>query len=297
MAVGPGPMSPLVSVIVPHFNDPDALDHCLAALEAQSLPPEQFEIIVADNGSPQGKDAIAALIRNRARLVIVPERGAGPARNGGVAAARGEFLAFTDCDCLPDRQWLEKGLAALDRYDLAGGRMTVALGHAGPMSGAEAFEAVLAFDNEAYVKQKGFTVTANLFCRRSDFERIGPFRTQLSEDREWCRRGAALGLSLGYAADAVVAHPPRRNWAELKQKFARINSETYAYYRATRRMGRVNWMLRSFVLPLSILPHGLKIMMTPRLHGQRDRLAALAMLVRQRLWRFADAWRLLICGN
>lgn len=284
---------PRVSVIVPHFDDPEALDECLSALEGQTLARKDFEIIVADNGSPQGEQALTSLIGTRARLVIVPEKGAGPARNGGVQAARGEYLAFTDCDCLPQPQWLEQGLSLLARHDIVGGRMIVAIGHDKPMTGAEAFEAVFAFDNETYVTARGFTVTANLFCRHSDFDRIGPFRTQLSEDREWCQRALRMGLSLGYAPEAVVAHPPRRTWQELRHKFARINRETFAYYCATRRFGRLQWLLRSFALPLSILPHGMKIMTSPRLRSNAERWAALGTLARQRLWRFAHAWRLL----
>lgn len=285
---------PRVSVIVPHYDDPERLDLCLTALDAQTLPRAEYEIIVADNASPQGEEALAALIRNRARLVIVPEKGAGPARNGGVAQAQGESLAFTDSDCLPDPQWLATGVAALETYDIVGGRMTVHVGHDGPLTGAEAFEAVFAFDNEAYVKAKGFTVTANLFCRRADFERIEPFRTEMSEDKDWCHRALAQGLSLGYAADAIVAHPPRRNWPELKRKFGRINQETFAYYLASRQWGRLQWLLRSFALPLSILPHGLKVLTSAKLHRAADRRAALGMLIRQRLWRFLDAWRLLL---
>lgn len=284
---------PRISVIVPHFSDPDALDQCLSALQAQTLPRQDFEIVVADNGSPQGEQALARRVAGRARLIVVTEQGAGPARNGGVRAAHGEYLAFTDCDCLPDPHWLERGLDALARHDIVGGCMIVATGHDGPMTGAEAFEAVFAFDNEAYVRTKGFSVTANLFCRRADFERIGPFRTLLSEDRDWCQRALRMGLSLGYAAQAVVAHPPRRDWPELRRKFARINSETYAYYRATRRLGRLQWIGRSFALPISILPHGLKVLISPRLRSGAERRRALIMLVRQRLWRFGHAWRLL----
>src|SRR3546814_18808683 len=91
-----------ISVIVPHDDDVERLKLCLDALEAQSLLRSSFEIIVADNGSPGGKQVLAALIGDRARMVIVPEKGAGPARNGGVAQARGDILAFTPCDCLPD---------------------------------------------------------------------------------------------------------------------------------------------------------------------------------------------------
>ncbi|MCF8708539.1 glycosyltransferase family 2 protein [Rhizorhapis sp. SPR117] len=283
-----------ISVIIPHYNDLERLDRCLCALEEQSIGRTAYEIIVADNGSPQGEVALSAIIGDRARLVIVPEKGAGPARNGGVAQARGDILAFTDCDCLPHPQWLADGVAALDSHDVVGGKMTVCISHDGPMTGAEAFETVFAFDNENYVRTKGFTVTANLFCRRADFETIGPFRTLLSEDKDWCHRAIAKGYSLGYAAMAEVAHPARHDWQELKGKFRRINQESYSYIVLTEKYGRLLWLVRSFALPLSILPHGLKIVTTSKLRRPAERLSALAMLIRQRLWRFADAWRLLL---
>src|ERR1700744_2418554 len=99
-----------VSIIIPHYNDPLALDHCLAALQRQSFPMADREIIVAANGSPQGEAAIRKLIAGRAHLVTVLQKGAGPARNGGVAASSGEILAFTDADCQPEPQWLENGV-------------------------------------------------------------------------------------------------------------------------------------------------------------------------------------------
>jgi GT2 family glycosyltransferase len=170
--------------------------------------------------------------------------------------------------------------------------MNVLIDHDGPMTPAEAFEAVFAFDNADYVKNKGFTVTANLFCRRADFDSVGPFRADMSEDKEWCHRATAMGLTLGYAKGALVSHPPRRSWDELRTKFARIDRETFAWTLATKTHGRLTWLLRSFALPLSILPHSLKVMTSPRLRRPADRLGALAMLVRQRLWRFFHAWRL-----
>src|SRR5271154_7637613 len=93
----------LVSVIVPHLNDYDNLDACLTLLGDQSFPNDRTEIIVADNGSSRGPDALRQIVGTRGRVVEVAERGAGPARNAGVGAARGAALAFLDSDCRPDR--------------------------------------------------------------------------------------------------------------------------------------------------------------------------------------------------
>jgi glycosyltransferase involved in cell wall biosynthesis len=98
-----------VSVVIPHYNDLKALDLCLNDLMRQSFPAADREIIVADNASPQGEAEVIRLVAGRARVVTVREKGAGPARNGGAAAAQGEILAFVDADCRPGRGWLRPG--------------------------------------------------------------------------------------------------------------------------------------------------------------------------------------------
>ena len=86
--------------------------------------------------------------------------------------------------------------------------MTVLVRAGQPKSGAEAFECVFAFDNRAYVLDKGFTVTANLFCSRALFEDVGPFLTGVSEDLEWCMRARSKGYRIGYAEQGS-RRPPR----------------------------------------------------------------------------------------
>ncbi|MGH7023389.1 MAG: glycosyltransferase family 2 protein [Caulobacteraceae bacterium] len=288
---GEATATPLVSVIVPHYNDLAGLALCLADLGRQTFPRERFEIVVADNASPQGEAAVAAVIAGRARLVVVSERGAGPARNGGVAASRGEVLAFTDSDCRPEPGWLAAGVEALARHDFVGGRVKVLVEDAARMTPAEAFEAVFAFNNEAYVTRKGFTGSGNLFCPRALFETVGGFRTGLSEDVEWSHRARAAGYSLGYVPGAVVGHPARRSWPDLREKSRKVNTETYGLF-LTRPAGRLLWLGRGLALPISAPVHVPKVLRSRALTTNRQRLNAIAMLVRVRLWRFAHAMTL-----
>lgn len=284
-------MSPRVSVVIPHYHDLHALDLCLHALQRQTFPRESFEIIVADNASPEGEAQVAAAIGGRAELVVVTGRGAGPARNGGVMRARGEVLAFTDCDCIPEPQWLAEGLAGLAGYDFVGGGMKVLVEDPARLSETEAFEREFAFNNKAYVEAKGFTVTANLFCSRELFDRVGGFRVGVSEDFEWCERARSAGYRLGYAPLAMVGHPARRTWPELLAKWRRLNSETYALFRSSKA-GRLKWVLRSAALPLSALAHTPRVVASRKLTGVRQKFGALRVLYRLRLWRFVDALRL-----
>jgi GT2 family glycosyltransferase len=290
-----------VSVVVPHYNDLASLQACLDALCSQTLASDRFEIVIADNRSPCGLAEVERVAAGRARVIDAPEKGAGPARNAGVAASTGRLLAFTDCDCVPEPGWLAGGLAllegaALERADLVGGRMAVSVADEARMTGAEAFERVFAFDNRAYVEVKGFTVTANLFTRREVFDAVGPFRNGVSEDVDWCRRAVSKGYRLGYAADAGVAHPARASWGELKRKWQRMNSERFEL-EARGPAGKLKWAARSVAMPLSILAHALRVAASPALPDTRTRMAALGTLARIRLWRMANGLALLASGG
>lgn len=284
--------TPRVSVIIPHYRDLGGLDLCLRALGRQTYPLSDFEVIVADNNSPEGEAAVAEVIAGRARLTVVREKGAGPARNGGVALARGDILAFTDSDCVPEAEWLAEGLAGLEGYDFVGGRVTVLVDDLARMSAAEAFERVFAFDFKTYITKKGFTGAGNLFCSRTVFDQVGGFRVGVSEDVEWSHRARGKGLRLGYVPRAIVGHPARRNWEELWGKWRRVNAETYGLYRE-RPSGDLKWLARSLALPLSAVLHTPRVFTSDQLNTGGQRLSAVGMLFRLRFWRLLDALRLL----
>ena len=283
--------TPKVSVIVPHYRDLAALDLSLRLLEAQSFPRNDFEIVVADNGTPERAE-LEALVVGRARLVVVAERGAGLARNGGVAAARGQILAFTDSDCQPEPGWLAAGVEALSRYDFVGGRVKVLVADPTHLTATESFERVFAFDFKTYIARKGFTGAGNLFCPRSVFERVGGFRAGVSEDVDWSHRARALGFSLGYEPRAVVGHPARRTWKELTLKWHRVNRETFRLSSA-KRGGSILWLLKTCLLPASAVAHSPRVLFSRDLSSSAQRFAALSVLYRIRLWRFRDSLRVL----
>ena len=223
LATGRGPTGVgLVSVIVPHLDDYDNLDACLTLLQAQSFPGDRMEVIVADNGSSRGLDAVRQIVGSRGRVIEVAERGAGPARNAGVRASRGEAIAFIDSDCRPDRRWLEEGLLELELADFVGGQVDVLVQDPRRMTGAEAFESVFAFRNERYVKSLNFTVTASMFVWRSVFDAVGGFVNGVPEDKDCCVRARRRGFRIRFAAKSIVGHPARRTMLELKRKWRRL---------------------------------------------------------------------------
>lgn len=289
MSVGPE-----ISVVVPHYDDLARLSLCLDALGRQTTS-RRFEIVVADNNSPQGLAEVERAVAGRARVVLVTEKGAGPARNGAVAASRGTVLAFTDSDCVPSPGWLEAGVSGLDRFEVVGGHVSVGVADPNRITPVEAFERVFAFDFKTYIERKRFTGSGNMFCRRETFDRVGGFRPAVSEDVDWSHRAVAMGFSLGYVREAEVTHPARREWGELQLKWEKATRE--AFHLAREKSGwRARWIAYGLALPFSAVVHTPKVLRSPGLARARDRLAALNTLYRVRLWRARETFRLLAKG-
>lgn len=274
-----------VSVIVPHFNDLDRLELCLDCLQEQTLPGDRYEVIVCDNDSPVGRDAVLARVGNRARVVFEMERGAAAARNRGVREAAGEILAFTDSDCRPDRDWLARGIDGLAEFDVVGGSVQVFVRDEENMTPTEAFEMVFAFRNSKYIRKNGFSVTASLITTKATFMKVGNFTKGVSEDIDWCRRALRANFTLGYREDCIILHPARRTFDELEAKWSRLVMQSYLLAKSEKG-NTLRWAVHNWIVLASILPHLLVISVTPKLPRWRDKLRAARALVKIRLYRF-----------
>lgn len=280
---------PLVSVVIPHFNDLDGLARCLEALRRQAWPAEALEVVVADNNSACGLEAVRAAVGRfyfgaRFKVVPAPLQGAGPARNAGIAASIGSIVALIDSDCIPEPSWIAEGVRGLREFDLVGGQVTTTAENPAAPNPVEAFEIVFNFNQRKYIEKDGFAVTANLFLRRDIFDEVGPFRSVVSEDVDWCHRARAAGFRLGYVEAARMSHPARRDWPSLRARWARMMKERAAL-EAERPMWHIRWALRAIAMPLSVAPHAVKVMRHPRLPSWQSRMEAIWILARIRLVR------------
>lgn len=268
-------------VIIPHYNDVVRLMRCLAALMPQTH--SGIEVVVVDNGSTDDLKPIQASYPGL-RLLCESQKGAAHARNRGVVETLAPHLFFIDSDCLPADDWLTSACAALKLGDIVGGQIDVFDETSGLRTGAQAFEAVFAFDNHGYVRKKGFSVTANLVTRRDVFDATGPFFDGLSEDLDWCRRAVSLGHCLAYDAQLRVSHPSRKDWLALKRKWRRLTEEGFN----TNGKGvsqRAFWIARALLMPGSILLHAPRVLRHPTLRDARERWRALLTLARLRVTR------------
>lgn len=279
------------SIIIPHRDDLRGLQRTLAALASGRIGRSAFDITVVDNASHAGMAAVEAVVRRfdlPVRIIGEAAVGAAPARNRGVACSTGERLVFLDCDSEPDAGWLDDLAAGLDRHDVVGGPVRVRLPAGDPRAAnsAELFDLLFGFNSERSFARDGFLLTANLATTRAVFDAVGPFRTAVSEDREWCVRARASGFRVALLPTAGVDHHALDDVAALDRRWARVTRESFAFHRHQGR-SRIDWLGYSLAVGVSPLAHAARVVASPALRGVsvRRRADVLRLLATIRLRR------------
>jgi GT2 family glycosyltransferase len=239
-------LSPRFTVIVPTFERPAPLAACVGALRALDRPGGSLEIVIVnDGGRPPAPDTVRAADDATLVLRVVDQRNAGPAsaRNRGAAEARGEFLAFTDDDCLPDRGWLTAFDAALRATPgaLVGGRTVNAI----PDSVFADTSQRLADFVSSYFHGGAmgrFFTSNNLAVAREAFLAAGGFDTSFpfsaGEDRELGDRWSAQGRPSVTAPDALVRHAHRLSARGFLRQHFTYGRGAVAFRRVRAESGR-----------------------------------------------------------
>ncbi len=194
----------LISVVVPTCHRNEMLAQCLDRLApgAQSLPPDQYEVIVTDDGRQTTAERMVVERYPWVRWAAGPRRGPAANRNGGARQARGAWVAFTDDDCLPEPDWLASLAAAVrPGADVYEGKTICKLGIKSPLMHAPVNY------------QGGCLWSCNFMIRASVFERLGGFDEDFAapamEDADLRERLKTAGYGLTFVETAVVDHPPR----------------------------------------------------------------------------------------
>jgi GT2 family glycosyltransferase len=224
--------TPAVSVVIPARNAAATLPPLLLSLEAQTLEPDRFEVIVVDNDSSDDTGGVASA--HGVKVVHEPVANRSRARNRGVAAASAPLYAFTDADCVADPRWLEELLRCAPSAPLVAGRVQLTVGE--HPNALERFDRLWRFGQHAWVGQ-GWASTANLLVSRAALEAVGGFDPawrEGGEDVDFCVRAGRSGHALSYCNDALVLHPGER---ELRPFLRRFFMHGYSINQATHRLG------------------------------------------------------------
>ena len=217
---------PYVSVIIPVYNDRERLATCLEALQRQTYPPDLFEVLVVDNGSTEPVEPVVAAF-SQARCLHESKQGSYAARNRGIAESQGDVLAFTDADCIPDEDWIERGvqrLLSVPGSGLVAGKVDLFAQDSARPNVYEVYDRLFYLDQDVAVHRGHYGATANLFTHRSVIDDVGLFNSQLksSGDSDWGKRVFDQGYEQLYAEEARVRHPARDAFSQLHRKTVRI---------------------------------------------------------------------------
>jgi len=230
---------PKVSVIICTYNGSATLRECLKALTEVNYP--AFEIILVDDGSTEDIASIAADFPE-----VIYERlahgGLSTARNAGLEMASGEIVAYTDDDCMVDKDWLYymiKSLQSSKGEAIGGPNITpltdswvakcVALSPGNPTH--------VMLDDQCAEHVPG----CNMAFRRDTLLAVGGFDPQFwvaGDDVDICWRLLDENVSIGYAPGAMVWHHRRETIrAYKKQQSWYGRSEVMLHFKHPRRFG------------------------------------------------------------
>ncbi|MCH5161954.1 MAG: glycosyltransferase [Clostridiales bacterium] len=216
-----------VSVVIPTYNESKRIGDCLRALKEGSMQP--LEIIVADGKS---KDNTVEIAKEYGATVVVNEkRHAAGGRNAGLAAAKGDIIAFIDADCIPDRDWLREIHKAFIEDDIDG--LGTYIEPAEPANKYEEFWGRLSLqilmsygDEPYYVTEKTLNtafITASCAYKRDLLNKLGGFSDYFAnnaEDIDLCWRAFDSGAKLKYVPTAkIIAHSPTTLKGICKKSF------------------------------------------------------------------------------
>lgn len=289
-------MMPRLSIVVPVYNDFAALQKCLDALQSQlAVHGPEVECLVVDNGSEASLDEIAERFPEVTFLEELTP-GSYAARNAGVRQATGEFIAFTDSDCIPEEDWVEAILEVTSSFpsiDLHVGDIVLFADSDGGKTVDRrviAYELATAFRQEYYANYVHFGPTANLIVRRVTFEKLQGFDQSLKSgaDKKFGQNAWQAGFKIRFSPECVVRHPTRSTLIQLENKIRRIVGGDY--FKAVNKPQKIMANLTRYIL---LRPgNSLRLIWTRAGMSVHDRMAASEVVFRAIGWQVSEHQRL-----
>jgi len=230
-----------VSVVIPTFNMKHNLVNTVRAVLTQNFE-FPYEIVIIDDGSTDGTAKIVKRIikdqpHKSIKYIYIKHAGPAQARNIGIRKSSGKYLAFTDSDCIPQKEWLGELIREFTSQDIAGvGGLTKGANQ----SLLDSFIDRVGILNPT-VRAEGVTqlITCNACYRRNILLDIGLFNEGFKkpggEDAELSHRIIKAGYTLKFSKTAIVLHEHKKNliehlysmytYGQGRRKIAELHSE------------------------------------------------------------------------
>jgi glycosyltransferase involved in cell wall biosynthesis len=201
--------SPKVSIIIPAHNAEKTIKICLEALQNQTVSRDSYEIIVVDDGSTDNTWDQVSTFKD-VRLLKQQKAGPSAARNLGVNHALGEILLFTDDDCQPVDDWIERMTAPFQEGEIVGVKGTYLTRQRELVAHFVQLEFEDKYDRMAQDEYIDFIDTYSAGYRKDVLLANNGFDTTFpvasTEDQELSFRLARQGYKMVFEPDAKVYH-------------------------------------------------------------------------------------------
>jgi GT2 family glycosyltransferase len=237
----------LISVIIPTFKRNEELIVCLQSLQHYFIDGNSVglyssvEVVVSDDAADKELQAFIGVTYPWCRYTIGPGRGPSANRNHGAYVAKGEWIVFTDDDCLPQPGWLEAYASIGGKYEVMEGRTS-----------AEGIRSRV--DEECPTNETGgYLWSCNLAIKKDIFMRLGGFNEDFPaaamEDVDLRKRIEKEGIDWIFVQDAVVKHP----WRQRKDvRFVKKKAQSVASFIMLHPEMAKQYTLRALVYKLLV---------------------------------------------
>lgn len=208
-----------ISVIIPVRNNMPGLKTCIKALENQTIEKELFEVVVVFNQKLIPEN----LPKPDLNICFINEKNnisSYAARNYGLKKSKGNILAFTDSDCIPDKNWLLYGYDRLKNTnnELVAGNVLFTFSK--KQSVSEVIDSCIHMKQKVKVKEQKTAATANLFIKKEILKKLNGFpHVPSGGDTIFSMLANNAGYKISYANNVIIKHPARKFKSLIKKRY------------------------------------------------------------------------------